>query len=217
MPYKMLLVLAVLVSLVPGSFAGLQWDQPVQEFQRLPEDRSVEARFTFRNSGKAPITITSIKSSCGCTTARLEKKTYAPGEAGEIMAVFNLGSRTGARRTVVRVTTDENPKEPAILDLRVFVHEPLDVKPALVFWRTGEAPAPKAVHLMARGFPIQVKSVSSTNPRLTAKLETIKAGEQYAIAITPSDTTQREAGEVRVTTDFPPEKPRTYTIHARVK
>lgn len=217
MPIKTLFALAALASFAPGASAALQWEQPVQEFQRLPDARSVEAHFAFRNTGPAPVTIKSIKSSCGCTTARLEKKTYAPGESGEIVAVFNLGSRTGSRRTVVTVTTDDQPREPATLDLRVFVHEPLEVKPALVFWRTGEAPGSKTVLLMARGFPVRVKSVSSTNPRLAAKLETVKAGEQYAIAITPADTAQREAGEIHVTTDFPAETPRTYTIHARVK
>ncbi len=214
---KTFLLLAALVSLAASSSAGLQWDKPVQEFQRLPDAHSVEAHFTFRNTGAAPVTIKTVKSSCGCTTARLEKKTFAAGESGEIVSVFNLGSRIGARRTVVTVTTDDRPQEPVTLDLRVFVHEPFEVKPALVFWRTGEAAEAKVVQLTAKGFPVRVQSVSSTNPRLAAKLETVKTGEQYAITIAPADTAQREAGEILVTTDFPPENPRTYTIHARVK
>ena len=213
--------LAILISLLLLTFrasAGLQWDKPLQQLQRTPADGAVEARFTFRNVGAAPVTIRTLRSSCGCTTARLEKKIYAPGEAGEVVARFFFGDRTGAQRKTIEVRTDEAAAEPVVLDLRVHIHDPLTITPALVFWKRGEPGAAKTVQLTAAADQrVRIKSVTSSNPRVTAKLETIKGGEQYAVSVQPVDTTQKESAEISVQTDFPADAPRVYVIHARVK
>ena len=108
--------------------------------------------------------------------------------------------------------------EPVVLDLRVNIHDPLTIAPALVFWKRGEPGAAKTVQLTADADQhVRIKSVVSSNPRVVAKLETIKAGEQYVVSVTPADTTQKESAEISVLTDFPADAPRAYTIHARVK
>jgi hypothetical protein len=199
----------------PGQ-AELAWKRPVQEFQCTPEDKSVDARFPFTNTGKQPVTVTSIKTSCGCTTARLEKKVYAPGESGEVGVTYSFRGQTGALRKLVTVKTDDRA-EPTVLDIRVFRHEPFEVKPSLVFWRTGDAGEPKQVQLLANSYPVRVKGVSSSNPRVTASVQTVKEGEQYAVTVKPVSTAQKESAEITVTTDFPASAPRSYKIQARIK
>jgi hypothetical protein len=197
--------------------AELKWDKPWQQFDRLPSDGHVEAKYVFRNEGKTPVTVRKVKTSCGCTTAKLAKNTFAPGEQGEIAVKFTFGDRRGAHRKVITVETDDKP-EPTELNIVVRIHEPLTVAPALVFWKTGEAGNAKTVQLTSEeGVPVRIKSVTSSNPRIAAKLDTIKAGERYEVAVTPADTTQKEAAEITVETDFPADQPRSYTIHARIK
>ena len=198
--------------------ADLKWDKLVQTFERAPEDAALEAHFTFRNVGQTPVTIKSLRPSCGCTTAKLEKKTYAPVEEGEVTARFVFGSRRGLHRLTVSVTTDERSSEPVLLDLRVNIHEAVTISPALVYWRRGEAATAKEVHVTAESTqPMHVKSVTSSNPRVAAALATVKPGGQYAVSVTPVDTAQKESAEISVVTEFPGDSPRTYTIHARVK
>ncbi|MGB8170581.1 MAG: hypothetical protein WCF18_23965, partial [Chthoniobacteraceae bacterium] len=60
-------------------------------------------------------------------------------------------------------------------------------------------------------------SIHSSNPRLKATLRTLEHGKHYVIEVQPADTTQREICQVSVQTDFPPDAPRSYTVHARVK
>ena len=67
------------------------------------------------------------------------------------------------------------------------------------------------------GQHVRIKGVTSSNPRLPAKLETIKTGEQYVVSVQPSDTVQKESAEISVLTDFPADAPRTYILQARVK
>jgi hypothetical protein len=216
-PHRFLMLLPLLLFAIPAR-AQLQWDKPIQRFERSPDDHAIEARYTFRNAGAAPITIKSLRSSCGCTTAKLDRKTYAPGEAGEVVVKFTFGDRKGLYRKTVTVNTDEKTSEPVVLSLLVDIHEPLTIAPALVFWRTGEENLPKSVQIDAESAQhVHIKSVSSTNPRFIATLVAGKAGEHYAVAIAPTDTAQKDAAEVHVLTDFPTDAPRTYTIFARIK
>ena len=218
MPFRSIAFLAALLLLTGRGFAELKWDKPVQSFQRTPADGEIEVHFTFRNAGAGPVTIRTLRPSCGCTTAHLEKKTFAPGEAGEVVAHFVFGDRKGPHRKTIEVRTDDAPTEPVVLDLRVNIHDPLTIAPALVFWKRGEPGEAKTVQLTAdAGQHVRIKSVASSNPRLPAKLETIKIGEQYAVSVTPADTTQKESAEISVLTDFPADAPRTYILHARVK
>ena len=213
-----MLRLPLLFALAIAATAGadLVWEQPLQEFHRAPEDGEVVAKFAFRNTGAKPVDITRVASSCGCTATRLEKRKIAPGEAGEIEARFTFGGRRGEQRKTISVTTDDGRQ--VALELRCWIEEALTIAPALVFWRIGDEPAAKAVDInVATGRSVAITSIRSSNPRLKATLRTIEAGKHYAIEVQPADTTQREIGQLAVQTDFPPDAPRSYTIHARVK
>lgn len=207
-----------LLLLAPLAHAELKWEKPVQQYQRVPDDKAIETRYAFRNVGTTPVTIKSLRSSCGCTTARLDKKTYAPGESGEVTAKFTFGDRKGAYLKGITVTTDEKGVDPIVLKLFVDILEPVTLTPGLVFWRTGEATAAKTVQITADpAKPVKVKSVVSSNPNFTASLQTVQAGSQYAIAITPTATAQKGNAEITVQTDFPADAPHAYTIYARIK
>ena len=216
---RLLSLLALSLSLLGArADAELKWDHPIQEFHRVPEDKEIYAHYTFKNVGAAPVTIKTVRSSCGCTTAHLDKKTFAPGEAGEIVLHFSFGDRKGLYRKGVSITTDDKPSEPFVINLLVDIHDPVTMTPALVYWKKGDPAEAKSVQFTVEPTKeVHIKSVTSSNPRLAAKLETTKAGEQYAISVTPTDTAQKESAEISVQTDFPSDAPRAYTIHARIK
>lgn len=209
-------LLAVFLSVTTTAFAQLKWDKPWQEFHRTPDEDHLETKFTFKNTGTGEVTIKTIKTSCGCTTAKLETKTYAPGQDGELTARFNFGSRKGAHRKMITVTTEDETKQE--LNLVVFIHPGLNIEPALVFWKVGQPAEARTVQLTAEpGTTVKVKGIISTNPRLTATLQTTKAGESYVVSIKPADTAQRESAEFTIQTDYPPDAPRSFTLHARIK
>ena len=213
------LLLIPFLALAPlSAHADLKWDKPVQEFKRVPDDKEIEAHYIFHNTGATPVTIKSIHSSCGCTTAKLDKKTFAPGEQGDVVLHFNFGDRKGNYLKGVTITTDDKNAEPITLKLYVEIHDPLTVTPALVFWRKDEAPSPKTVQLTAEAAQhVKIKSVASSNPNFTATLQTGQAGLEYTIAITPTSTAQKGSADITVQTDFPADAPHVYTIFAKIK
>lgn len=94
-----------------SAFAELKWENAHVTTDAAPGEEVVTLRYPFKNEGEAPVTIKKISPVCGCTTADLEKKTYAPGEKGEIVAYFTIGKRTGTQSKRIIIRTDDGKKD----------------------------------------------------------------------------------------------------------
>ena len=195
----------------------LVWENPEQEFQRTPEDQGLAVDFTFRNKGDSAVTITRITPSCGCTTAELSKKTYAPGETGKLAAKFTFGGRRGPQAKSITVGTDDG-KTAQLTFKCLILDDPVALSQSLVFWRVGEAAEAKSVKVsVAATGNVKIASVASTSPRIQAALSPRQEDGKYTVTIHPLDTAQKESAEVFVQSDFPIEGPKAYTIQVRVK
>jgi hypothetical protein len=105
---RRMLVSCAIVLFPVTSLAQIHWTQRIVELRPKPDEAQVVATFPFTNEGKEPVTITSLRTSCDCTTASLAKHTYAPGQGGSIMATFTVGGRTGPQtKTILVQTTDK--------------------------------------------------------------------------------------------------------------
>lgn len=68
--------------------------------------------FEFTNTGKAPLVITNVSSSCGCTVPAWTKEPVAPGAKGKIEVKYDT-NRLGPISKTVQVTSNakQNPVE----------------------------------------------------------------------------------------------------------
>src|ERR1700676_340719 len=130
-----------------SAFGQLAWDTTEQTFNSKQQDKEVVAKYKFTNSGPKPVKIQNVRTSCGCTTAQLNKTYYAPGESGEIETKFTFSGRTGKQEKAITVDTTANPQQPTILKLHVYIEETVKVEPEVVLWRVGEQPDPKSIHI----------------------------------------------------------------------
>ncbi len=105
MKKKILLLIAV-GGLASSCFGALQWETKQVEQTASVLAESVVATFRFTNNGPESVTFKTIKPSCGCTTAAMEKMTYLPGESGAITAKFNIGDRQGLQSKTINVTIE---------------------------------------------------------------------------------------------------------------
>src|SRR5205823_11338271 len=125
--------------------AELKWEQNTIELHPAIGDKQAVAHFKYQNTGTAPVHFKSVKASCGCTTTQSQKDMVNPGEKGEIIATFNIGDRTGQQMKTVTVQTDDPVPTQAttILTLKANIPQSLEIKPAFVYWTSGEQPKPK--------------------------------------------------------------------------
>ena len=61
--------------------------------------------FEFTNTGNAPLVISDVKSSCGCTIPKKPDAPILPGESGEIQVKYDT-KRVGPIRKAITVTSN---------------------------------------------------------------------------------------------------------------
>lgn len=188
------LILGLLWSSTVATHAAvnrLSWEKDAIDTDAGPDQADVQVDFLFRNPGDRPITITELKTSCGCTTTALEKKTYAPGETGRIGVTFTIGHRTGKQEKFIRVKTDApGDDEPTELALRVNVRAYLAFAPNAVFWRTGEPPVEKTITCTAL-LPqdIALLEALTRDSSFHTRIEVVESGRKILLHVRPASTT----------------------------
>jgi hypothetical protein len=85
----------------------ITFDNKSFDFGKAPQNAKIKHEFTFKNTGKSTLEIRKIKSSCGCTVVKPNKRELEPGESSSLSAVFNTGSRKGQQSKVVTVITND--------------------------------------------------------------------------------------------------------------
>ena len=197
--------------------SALRWDKKTVELQPGPGEKTARADFNFTNVSKQPVAIDSVKPSCGCTTAALEKKTYQPGEKGHITAVFTIGSHRGVQNKGISVAV-HGEREPTVLMMVTHVGEPMKIDPSLVAWRTGETAHAKTITVrLPATMGVRLTKVSCSDPKMTATLETVKEGTEYRVIVTPADTAQKTMATVNIQGVMRSNEPKTFQAYAQVR
>lgn len=74
--------------------------------------------FEFTNTGTAPLVITNVKSSCGCTVPKKPTAPIKPGEKGEIEVKYDT-KRTGFIRKTITVTSNATNIKNGVSHLKI--------------------------------------------------------------------------------------------------
>lgn len=210
----------------PENAPKITFEKTTHDFGQIPDDKPVETVFKFTNTGKTPLEIVQAAGSCGCTVPALSKKTYAPGETGEIKVSFNPHNRRDKQHTQVTVTSND-PSNPAqLLHVVSFVKAQVRLDPqALSFGQIEKNKGAGNVVVFTSIKPdLRPVSVQSNNPIISAVLEEPKQvtieGENalqasIRINIDPNAQVGPFQGAVTLITSDPA-KPMTITVLGEV-
>lgn len=214
----MLLPIGLLLLAASQLHAQLLWKRDALFFERTTLDHKVTGSFEFQNAGKTPIKIRSVKTTCGCTSVKLAKKEYQPGETGKIDATLRFGDTKGRHRRFITVTTDGPDAAPKILSIGALVTAPLEIKPVFGYWKKGHDLTPKTISVKAApGVPVKIRSIGCSNPVFQAALRPGKDEELCEIEVRALHNGEEAKGELTILTDYPPDQPQTYLVHLRIK
>jgi hypothetical protein len=90
----------------------IDFDSTVFNFGTISIGEKVVHSFRFTNTGKAPLVISQVVPSCGCTTLKdWPKDPILPGETGTITAEFNSSGFPGLISKTISVGTNCIPKD----------------------------------------------------------------------------------------------------------
>ena len=89
-----------------SKFPVIQFDKLEHDFGTIEAKTNVETVFNYTNVGEAPLVITDIKSSCGCTVPKdWSTEPLAVGQTGHFTVKFN-GSGTNKVSKTITVTAN---------------------------------------------------------------------------------------------------------------
>jgi hypothetical protein len=85
--------------------AVIKFKTEIVDYGTITQNSNGIRLFTFTNTGDAPLLITNVKTSCGCTVPSYSKSAILPGETGELNIKYDT-KRLGAFTKTVTVTSN---------------------------------------------------------------------------------------------------------------
>jgi hypothetical protein len=110
-----------------AGFSSLSFGQPKIEF--MAKDNTIDygtvakdtdngmRSFEFKNSGNAPLIITNVQSTCGCTVPAFPKEPILPGKTGKIDVKYNMAP--GPIRKTITVESNASNYENGKIPLKI--------------------------------------------------------------------------------------------------
>lgn len=189
-----------------ASTGYLSFENKTVEVTLEPAATSARIRFPFQNNTEKPIEIAKHASPCSCISASFkgDKKTYLPGEAGELEAVFKVGSFNGtiSKQVVIWQKGDDEAKPSIILTANITIPELLSIEPRTLNWEAGKTAAPASYKITVNHKdPVRITGVVTTNNNFSTELKVIREGKEYEVVVSPLQTTETSFGIIKITSD----------------
>lgn len=94
-------------TVIAGENRGkIEFGETVYDFGTVKEGEIVEHVFKFTNTGEAPVILSQVSASCGCTTPNYTKDPILPGKEGEINVSFDSKGQVGKQQKIITVSSN---------------------------------------------------------------------------------------------------------------
>lgn len=104
-----LLALVTLVSFAAQAQAKISFKTETVDYGTIAKGSDGVRVFEFTNTGDAPLIITDVKSSCGCTVPKKPEGPIAPGASSSIEVKYDTNRVGPIRKTVTVYSNAEQP------------------------------------------------------------------------------------------------------------
>ena len=107
------LCMALVAAAMMAQQPVITFEKTEHDFGKINEDGGrVSVVFEFKNEGMAPLVLSNVRASCGCTTPTWTKEPVEPGQVGSITVTYNPNGRPGRFQKTVTITS--NATEPTV-------------------------------------------------------------------------------------------------------
>ncbi|WP_201978234.1 DUF1573 domain-containing protein [Hymenobacter rubidus] len=149
-----------------GATAGpaITFEEVKYDFGSVVQGGTVDHTFKFKNTGTAPLVISNIGVSCGCTTPEWTKDPVMPGKTGTIAAHFNSAGKMGMQNKVLTIESNATAGSTTVS----LVGEVKEASASASVAAPAAAPTTEAVSVKDNGKKVKEKSGDS---KLKAKVK----------------------------------------------
>lgn len=109
--FTLLLVVAFisLGAFAQDKVAKIEFEEKVIDYGTIEKGSDGVRVFKFTNTGDAPLIISKVSSSCGCTVPKKPKEPILPGKTGEIEVKYDTNRVNPIRKTITVISNAETP------------------------------------------------------------------------------------------------------------
>ena len=93
------------------------------DFGNLMQEEKATYSYKFKNTGNAPLIISAVERTCGCTDIKYPREPIQPGGTGAITIIFDSKDKRGVQNKHVTVKANTNPSE-TVLKFKAMVMVP---------------------------------------------------------------------------------------------
>lgn len=213
-------MLLVLVS-TSMALASLEFEHLSVEGVVAAGEKKFPFAFPFVNTGPDSVQIKDIKSSCGCTVAKLDKMSYEPGETGVIKGEFSVGNRQGEHTNTIRIFTNSPEQQEVLLKVQVSIPQLVSLKPGLLLWRLNSEPIAKAVTVIpSKELGVTILDAEVESEDFAIELVESVDGDVsgYELVVAPLSTSRGQRALVKIKAKIPgEEEARAFFVHALIR
>lgn len=105
----LLIAFVALFSFAATAQAKIEFKNETVDYGEVAKGGDGVRVFEFTNTGNAPLIITDVKSSCGCTVPKKPKGPVAPGESSTIEVKYDTNRVGPIRKTVTVYSNADEP------------------------------------------------------------------------------------------------------------
>jgi hypothetical protein len=98
-----------------NALAKISFEETVYDFGTVKEGAPVNHTFKFKNTGKAPLLITDIRTTCGCTVPEWNKKPILPDASDAVNVKFDTKGKTDKQEKKITILANTIPSETVII------------------------------------------------------------------------------------------------------
>ena len=89
--------------------AKIEFEKTTIDYGTIEKGADGVRVFKFKNTGDAPLIISNVKSSCGCTIPKKPKEPIMPGDTGEIEVKYDTKRVMPIRKTITVLSNAQTP------------------------------------------------------------------------------------------------------------
>ena len=143
----------------------ISFEKTVCDLSEVGQGTKNTCEFKFTNTGRGPLKITNVRRTCGCTVFELDRKEYAPGEAGVVKVSYTAGRATTPMQKNIYVSTNDKDNPKVKLTIKARIVQLIEVIPQklVLSLRKENAGIPDITLRSKDGKPFSIKGFTSTN------------------------------------------------------
>ena len=100
--------------------AKIEFKQTTYDYDTILQNSDGKCTFIYKNTGNSPLIVSSVSSSCGCTTPQVSQEPIMPGKTGTVAVKYNTSLLGKFRKTIV-VKSNAANKSIAVLTIKGIV------------------------------------------------------------------------------------------------